>query len=137
MGSQGIVEDLTDVAKLRVSRACSRNPERFFGSARESGGPRDFGGFGVLDGQESGSNPGALYLLLGESISSRMQIIGLAVDGVGFFHGFLAIPRHSEADSESGSQGVIASTVLSDDARRLLQQRLPFRRFGARPKGQQ
>lgn len=82
-------------------------------------------------------NPGNLYLLLGESINSSMEIIGLAVDGAGLFHGFLAIPRPSEADSESGSQGVISPMVLSDDARKLLQQQLRFRRFGARPTGPQ
>ncbi len=40
-------------------------------------------------------NPGKLYLLLGESINSRREIIGLAVDGAGKFHGYLAIPKHS------------------------------------------
>ena len=38
-------------------------------------------------------NPGKLYLLLGESINSRREIIGLAVDGAGKFHGYLAIPN--------------------------------------------
>jgi probable HAF family extracellular repeat protein len=37
-------------------------------------------------------NPGKLYLLLGESINARKEIIGLAVDGAGKFHGYLAIP---------------------------------------------
>jgi hypothetical protein len=36
-----------------------------------------------------------LYLLLGESINSRSEIIGLAVDGAGKFHGYLAIPKRS------------------------------------------
>jgi probable HAF family extracellular repeat protein len=38
-------------------------------------------------------NPGKLYLLLGESINSSGEITGLAVDGAGKFHGFLAIPK--------------------------------------------
>jgi probable HAF family extracellular repeat protein len=38
-------------------------------------------------------NPGKLYLLLGDSINSRREIIGLAVDGAGKFHGYLAIPN--------------------------------------------
>lgn len=41
------------------------------------------------------ANPGNLYLLLGESINSSSEIIGLAVDGNGMFHGFRAIPRRS------------------------------------------
>ena len=39
------------------------------------------------------TNPANLYLLLGESINSSGEIIGLAVDGDGLSHGFLAIPR--------------------------------------------
>jgi hypothetical protein len=38
-------------------------------------------------------NPGNLYLLLGESINSSGEIIGLAVDAAGLLHGFLAMPR--------------------------------------------
>jgi probable HAF family extracellular repeat protein len=41
-------------------------------------------------------NPGNLYLLLGESINSSGEIIGLAVDETGLLHGFLAIPRSRE-----------------------------------------
>ena len=39
------------------------------------------------------ANPGKLYLLLGESINSRREIIGLAVDAAGKFHGYMAIPK--------------------------------------------
>jgi probable HAF family extracellular repeat protein len=39
------------------------------------------------------ANPANLYLLLGESINSSGEIIGLAVDQAGLSHGFLAIPR--------------------------------------------
>ena len=38
-------------------------------------------------------NPANLYLIQAESINSRGEIIGLAVDGTGLSHGFLAIPR--------------------------------------------
>jgi hypothetical protein len=40
------------------------------------------------------SNPAKLYLLSGVSINSRKEITGLAVDGAGEFHGYLAIPKH-------------------------------------------
>src|SRR5580704_5120471 len=39
------------------------------------------------------ANPKNLYLVQGESINSRGEIIGLAVDGAALPHGFLAIPR--------------------------------------------
>jgi probable HAF family extracellular repeat protein len=39
------------------------------------------------------ANPGSLYLQAAESINSRREIIGLAVDGAGTSHGFLAIPK--------------------------------------------
>jgi probable HAF family extracellular repeat protein len=39
------------------------------------------------------SNPAKLYLLSGVSINSRKEITGLAVDGAGEFHGYLAIPK--------------------------------------------
>jgi hypothetical protein len=38
------------------------------------------------------ANPKNLYLVQGESINSRGEIIGLAVDGAALPHGFLAIP---------------------------------------------
>ena len=38
------------------------------------------------------ANPANLSLQLGESINSRGEIIGLAVDKAGLSHGFLAIP---------------------------------------------
>jgi probable HAF family extracellular repeat protein len=40
------------------------------------------------------SNPAKLYLLSGVSINSRNEITGLAVDGAGAFHGYVAIPKH-------------------------------------------
>jgi probable HAF family extracellular repeat protein len=44
------------------------------------------------------ANPANLYLLLGESINSRGEIIGQAVDGNGVYHGFLAIPATAQFD---------------------------------------
>lgn len=41
------------------------------------------------------ANPANLYLLQAESINSRGEIIGLAVDSTGLSHGFLAIPKAS------------------------------------------
>jgi probable HAF family extracellular repeat protein len=41
------------------------------------------------------ANPAKLYLLLGESINAHREITGLAVDGAGAFHGYLAIPKHN------------------------------------------
>jgi hypothetical protein len=46
-------------------------------------------------------------------------------------HTYLASPTHGVATSESTSQGVISPRVLSDDARKLLQQQLRFGRSGA------
>jgi probable HAF family extracellular repeat protein len=40
------------------------------------------------------ANPAKLYLLLGASINSHGEITGLAVDGAGAFHGYLATPKH-------------------------------------------
>jgi probable HAF family extracellular repeat protein len=41
------------------------------------------------------SNPAKLYLLSGVSINSSKEITGLAVDGAGAFHGYVAIPKHN------------------------------------------
>jgi probable HAF family extracellular repeat protein len=40
------------------------------------------------------SNPAKLHLLSGVSINSSKEITGLAVDGAGAFHGYVAIPKH-------------------------------------------
>jgi probable HAF family extracellular repeat protein len=42
------------------------------------------------------ANPAKLYLLLAVSINSRKEITGLAVDGAGAYHGYLATPRSRE-----------------------------------------
>jgi len=70
-----------------------------------------------------------LFLITGCSINSQGQIIGIAVDGTGAFHGYLATPVNGEADGESlsaASQSTSSPIVLSEDIRQRLQ-----RRFGA------
>ena len=78
----------------------------------------------------AGDSP--LYLLSGCSINSRGEITGLGLTSAGEIHTYLASPTHGGATSESTSQGVISPRVLSDDARKLLQQQLRFGRFGTR-----
>jgi probable HAF family extracellular repeat protein len=76
-----------------------------------------------------------LYLLLAQSINSSGEVIGIAVEkSSGHVHGFLATPRNGGAGSESFSpaaQGVTSPMAPSEDARKLLQQRLRLGRFGA------
>jgi probable HAF family extracellular repeat protein len=73
-----------------------------------------------------------LYLLTGCSINSRGEITGLGLTSTGEVHTYLATPTHRDANSKSSSQGVISRRILSDDARKLLQQQLRFVRSGAR-----
>jgi probable HAF family extracellular repeat protein len=74
----------------------------------------------------------SLYLLTGCSINSRGEITGLGLTSTGEIHTYLASPIHRVATGGSTSQGVISPRVLSDDARKLLQQRLRFGGSGAR-----
>jgi len=76
-----------------------------------------------------GNSP--LYLLTGCSINSRGEITGLGLTSTGETHTYLATPTHGVATSESTSQGAISRRILSDDARKLLQQPLRFGRSGA------
>ncbi|MGA7219267.1 MAG: hypothetical protein WBX38_13175 [Candidatus Sulfotelmatobacter sp.] len=76
----------------------------------------------------AGDSP--LYLLTGCSVNSRGEITGLGLTSSGDIHTYLASPTHDVAASESTSQGVVSRRVLSDDARKLLQQQLRFGRFG-------
>jgi probable HAF family extracellular repeat protein len=78
----------------------------------------------------AGDSP--LYLLTACSINSRGEITGLGLTSTGEIHTYLAIPTHGDANSESTSQGAISRKILSDDARKLLQQQLRFTRPGAR-----
>jgi probable HAF family extracellular repeat protein len=78
-----------------------------------------------------------LYLLTGCSINSRGEITGLGMTSTGEIHTYLAIPTHDSATSESTSRGVISPRILSDDARKLLQQQLRFGQSGVRFMGLQ
>ena len=73
-----------------------------------------------------------LYLLTGCSLNSRGEITGLGLTSTGEIHTYLARPTHAVVTNESTSQGVIARRILSDDARKLMQQQLRFGRSGAR-----
>jgi probable HAF family extracellular repeat protein len=85
----------------------------------------------------------SLLLVLPCSINARGEITGLAVDTrTGEPHGFLATPVHSAGGSVNAGPAVPGSSdgtkaILSEDVRQLLQQRLPFGRFMARPRGSQ
>ncbi len=78
-------------------------------------------------------NPGKLYLLVGESINDRKEIIGLAVDGAGNYHGYLAIPEGSEAKNESTAPAVDGTNSdtakFSENVHELIRQRWPFSQF--------
>jgi probable HAF family extracellular repeat protein len=76
----------------------------------------------------AGDSP--LYLMTGCSINSRGEITGLGLTSTGEIHTYLATPTQGVATGESTSQGVISRRILSDDARKLLQQQLRFGRFG-------
>jgi probable HAF family extracellular repeat protein len=82
-----------------------------------------------------------LFLLFASGINDVGEIVGFGVTGTGDVHGFLATPKHGEDNEDrseslaSASQSVTSPMVPSEDARRLLQQRLPFGRFGARLRG--
>ena len=73
-----------------------------------------------------------LFLITGCSINSQGQIIGIAVDSTGAFHGYLATPVNGEAGESisAASPSTSGPMVLSEDVRKRLQ-RLAFGRFGA------
>jgi len=68
-----------------------------------------------------------LYLLTGCSINSRGEITGLGLTSSGEIHTYLATPTHAVAAIGNTSQG---RRILSDDARKLLQQQLRLGRSG-------
>src|SRR5579863_1408795 len=77
----------------------------------------------------AGTSP--LYLLTGCSINSRGEITGLGQTSTGEIHTYLASPTHGVATSENTSQGgVIKPRILSNDARKLVQQQPRFGRSG-------
>jgi probable HAF family extracellular repeat protein len=70
------------------------------------------------------TNPAKLYLLSAVSINSRKEITGLAVDGAGLFHGYLAIlqgPVPHEGNSVMPS--------LSENIHEMVRQRSQWQRF--------
>jgi hypothetical protein len=79
-----------------------------------------------------------LYLLFGTVINSRGEIAGFGATSSGDIHGFLATPnsgKFGRASAESVASGVTSPVDLSEDARKLVRQRLPFGRLGVSPMG--
>jgi probable HAF family extracellular repeat protein len=114
-----------------------------------SGNPRAFlwqnGKMNDLNALAPGS---PLFLLFATGINSSGQIVGFALTSTFDLHGFLATPRNGEdgresnrdsvwADTQGDAQGATRPMVLPDDVRKMIQQQLPFGRFGARPMGPQ
>ena len=83
----------------------------------------------------AGDSP--LYLLTGCSINSRGEITGLGLTSAGEIHTYLATPKHDAEIGEAASHGVVSRRILSDDARKQLQQQLRFGRTGVGPMGRQ
>ena len=78
-----------------------------------------------------------LYLLTGCSINSRGEITGLGMTRTGEIHTYLATPTRAVTSGESTSQNAISRRILSDDARKQLEQQLRFGRSVARFMGLQ
>ena len=64
-----------------------------------------------------------LYLLLACSVNDSGQIIGLAVDSNGAFHGYLATPRGDRDDHDAALDGPMQ---LSDNIREMVRKQLHF-----------
>jgi uncharacterized membrane protein len=82
-------------------------------------------------------NPTGLYLQLAEGINSRGEISGFAsssADLADIPHAFLAIPVNAAETgyASPARQTAVKPAVLNENARKLLQQRMRFGRFGAR-----
>ena len=97
---------------------------------------------GVMSDLNTLSPGSPLFLLFAMGINSRGEIVGFGVTGTGDVHGFPATPKNGEegGDREGDSagrdaHGAASPMVLTEDARNLLQQRLPFGRFGTRVMG--
>ncbi len=67
-----------------------------------------------------------LYLLLACGVNDKGQIIGLAADGSGLFHGYLATPRGIGDDHDASLDGAMK---LSDSVREMLRKQLHFTRI--------
>lgn len=78
-----------------------------------------------------------LYLLTGCSINSHGEITGLGMTRTGEIHTYLATPTRAVTSGESTSQNAISRRILSDDARKQLEQQLRFGRSVARFMGLQ
>jgi probable HAF family extracellular repeat protein len=70
------------------------------------------------------ANPAKLYLLSAVSINSRQEITGLAVDGAGLFHGYLAIPQ---GPVPHGANSGIPN--LSENVHEMVRQRSPWNQY--------
>jgi probable HAF family extracellular repeat protein len=70
------------------------------------------------------ANPAKLYLLSGVSINSREEITGLAVDGAGMFHGYLAVPQGNDP-KEANSR----IPNLSENVHEMVRERSPWSQF--------
>ncbi|MGB8579945.1 MAG: hypothetical protein WCD47_03935 [Candidatus Sulfotelmatobacter sp.] len=88
-----------------------------------------------LNSLVAGNSP--LYLLTACSINSRGEITGLGMTSTGEIHTYLATPKHDVEIGEAASHGVVSRRILSDDARKQLQQQLRFGRTGVGPMGRQ
>jgi len=81
-------------------------------------------------------NPSGLYLQVAEGINSRGEISGfasLSTDLAEIPHAFLAIPVNATPTASTAGQSVTRPAALNENTRKLLQQRMRFGRFGARP----
>ena len=88
-----------------------------------------------LNSLVAGNSP--LYLLTACSINSRGEITGLGLTSAGEIHTYLAAPKHNAEIGEAASHGVVSRRILSDDARKQLQQQLRFGRTGVGSMGRQ
>lgn len=69
------------------------------------------------------SSTSGLYLLLACSVNDRGQIIGLAVDSNGVFHGYRATPRGASDDHDALLDGPMK---LSDNVRQMVRKQFHF-----------
>jgi probable HAF family extracellular repeat protein len=79
------------------------------------------------------SNPAALYLITACSINARGKIIGIAVDGAGNMHGYLAAPRVPDEDGESTVPSERVKIELPESVRSVIRQQLHFERLHVQP----
>jgi probable HAF family extracellular repeat protein len=73
-----------------------------------------------------------LVLMYAGAINSSGAIVGYGATTKGDIHAFLALPNPGGYNSESAASNANSPTVLSDDVRKLIQQRLRQSPFGGR-----